>query len=108
MFCFLLKNKNNKLLSLYLWQESGRHADTLDAITRYLDMGTYSEWDEEKKLDFLTRELKGKRPLVPLRIEVRCLDSDTWTMVMMLQSFKLCEMKISITKPFILREKLCF
>ncbi|PRQ60322.1 putative phosphoenolpyruvate carboxylase [Rosa chinensis] len=28
-------------------------------------MGTYSEWDEEKKLESLTRELKGKRPLVP-------------------------------------------
>ncbi|CAH8390135.1 unnamed protein product [Eruca vesicaria subsp. sativa] len=36
----------------------------LDAIITYLDMGTYSEWDEEKKLEFLTRELKGKRPLV--------------------------------------------
>lgn len=56
-----------------VWQESGRHAETLDAITGYLDMGTYSEWDEEKKLDFLTRELKGKRPLVPLSIEVRWL-----------------------------------
>jgi len=39
----------------------------------YLDMGTYSEWDEEKKLDFLTRELKGKRPLVPVSMEVRQL-----------------------------------
>lgn len=68
---------------MYLSQESGRHADTLDAITSYLDMGTYSEWDEEKKLEFLTRELKGKRPLVPLRIEVRFLDSEAWTMVMM-------------------------
>jgi len=34
-------------------------------------MGTYSEWNEEKKLDFLTKELKGKRPLVPPSIEVR-------------------------------------
>ncbi|TKY69425.1 Phosphoenolpyruvate carboxylase 4 [Spatholobus suberectus] len=58
------------LMKLDLRQESGRHAETLDAITRYLDMGTYSEWDEEKKLDFLTRELKGKRPLVPSSIEV--------------------------------------
>ena len=53
-----------------MYQESGRHADTIEAITRYLDMGTYSEWDEEKRLEFLTRELKGKRPLVPLTIEV--------------------------------------
>ncbi|KAL6982225.1 Phosphoenolpyruvate carboxylase 4, partial [Sarracenia purpurea var. burkii] len=58
------------LMKLDLRQESGRHSDTLDAITRYLDMGTYSEWDEEKRLEFLTRELKGKRPLVPLTIEV--------------------------------------
>ncbi|CAA2974554.1 phosphoenolpyruvate carboxylase 4 [Olea europaea subsp. europaea] len=58
------------LMKLDLRQESGRHSDTLDAITRYLDMGTYSEWDEERKLEFLTRELKGKRPLVPPTIEV--------------------------------------
>ncbi|KAK3442813.1 hypothetical protein EUGRSUZ_B03067 [Eucalyptus grandis] len=58
------------LMKLDLRQESGRHSETLDAITRYLDMGTYSEWDEEKRLEFLTRELKGKRPLVPPSIEV--------------------------------------
>ncbi|KAF3432594.1 hypothetical protein FNV43_RR27334 [Rhamnella rubrinervis] len=58
------------LMKLDLRQESGRHAETLDAITRYLDMGIYSEWNEEKKLEFLTRELKGKRPLVPPSIEV--------------------------------------
>ncbi|KAK7279580.1 hypothetical protein RJT34_24633 [Clitoria ternatea] len=58
------------LMKLDLRQESGRHAEALDAITGYLDMGTYSEWDEEKKLDFLTKELKGKRPLVPVSIEV--------------------------------------
>lgn len=34
-------------------------------------MGTYSEWDEVKKLEFLTKELKGKRPLVPPTIEVK-------------------------------------
>lgn len=52
-------------------QESGRHSETLDAITKYLDMGTYTDWDEDKRLEFLTRELKGKRPLVPPTIEVR-------------------------------------
>lgn len=53
-----------------IYQESARHSETLDAITKYLDMGTYSDWDEDKKLEFLTRELKGKRPLVPPTIEV--------------------------------------
>ncbi|KAL0408806.1 UNVERIFIED_CONTAM: Phosphoenolpyruvate carboxylase 4 [Sesamum radiatum] len=52
------------LMKLDLRQESGRHSETLDAITQYLDMGTYSEWDEDKKLEFL------KRPLVPPTIEV--------------------------------------
>ncbi|KAB1206468.1 Phosphoenolpyruvate carboxylase 4 [Morella rubra] len=58
------------LMKLDLRQESSRHAETLDEITRYLDMGIYSEWDEGKKLEFLTGELKGKRPLVPPSIEV--------------------------------------
>ncbi|KAA8532760.1 hypothetical protein F0562_032793 [Nyssa sinensis] len=58
------------LMKLDLRQESGRHSETLDAITKYLDMGTYSDWDEERRLEFLTRELKGKRPLVPPTIQV--------------------------------------
>nr|XP_043628772.1 phosphoenolpyruvate carboxylase 4-like [Erigeron canadensis] len=58
------------LMKIDLRQEAGRHSETLDAITGYLDMGTYSEWDESKKIDFLIRELKGKRPLIPQTIEV--------------------------------------
>ncbi|CAN8238913.1 unnamed protein product [Cochlearia groenlandica] len=58
------------LVKLDLRQESGRHSEALSEITTFLDLGTYSEWDEEKKLDFLIKELKGKRPLVPLSIEV--------------------------------------
>ena len=68
-----------------MYQESGRHADTLDAIIRFLDMGTYSEWDEEKKLEFLTKELKGKRPLVPPSIEVWCLDCTSLICSLVLQ-----------------------
>uniref|UniRef100_A0A7N0UE36 phosphoenolpyruvate carboxylase n=1 Tax=Kalanchoe fedtschenkoi TaxID=63787 RepID=A0A7N0UE36_KALFE len=58
------------LMKLDLRQESGRHSEALDAITSYLGMGLYSEWDEDKKVEFLTRELKGKRPLIPRSIEV--------------------------------------
>ncbi|CAI9296717.1 unnamed protein product [Lactuca saligna] len=58
------------LMKLDLRQEAGRHSETLDAITKYLDMGTYSEWDENKRIEFLTKELKGKRPLVPPTIQV--------------------------------------
>lgn len=62
-----------KFFFFLLFQESFRHSEALDAVTKYLDMGTYSEWDEEKKLEFLTRELKGKRPLVPHTMEVNWL-----------------------------------
>ncbi|KAJ9563650.1 hypothetical protein OSB04_008810 [Centaurea solstitialis] len=58
------------LMKLDLRQESGRHSETLDAVTNYIGMGKYSEWDEAKKIEFLARELRGKRPLVPPTIEV--------------------------------------
>lgn len=32
---------------------------------RYLDLGSYAEWDEDKRIEFLTAELEGKRPLIP-------------------------------------------
>lgn len=54
------------LLKLDLRQESTRHADALDAVTTYLGYGSYKAWDEDTKLDFLTRELTTKRPLIPL------------------------------------------
>ncbi|WP_444918874.1 phosphoenolpyruvate carboxylase [Microbulbifer sp. JMSA003] len=52
------------LLRLDIRQESTRHADTLDAITRYLGMGNYSSWSEEEKQVFLVSELDSRRPLV--------------------------------------------
>lgn len=42
----------------------------MDAITKFLDIGTYSEWEESRKIEFLTEELKGKRPLIPLNMDV--------------------------------------
>lgn len=56
------------LLKLDLRQESTRHADALDAVTTYLGYGSYKGWDEDTKLDFLTRELTTKRPLIPLNM----------------------------------------
>ena len=50
---------------------------------RYLDLGSYAEWDEDKRIEFLTRELEGKRPLIPTAMpmtndvrEVRLLQAD--------------------------------
>ena len=52
------------LLTLDIRQESGRHAEAVDAVTRYLGLGSYLEWDEPQRQAFLLGELKGKRPLV--------------------------------------------
>jgi len=52
------------LLCLDVRQESTRHTATLDAITRYLGLGGYGDWDEDQKQAFLLRELESRRPLV--------------------------------------------
>ena len=52
------------LLRLDIRQESTRHSQALDAMTQYLGMGSYLEWDEAKRQHFLLTELRGRRPLV--------------------------------------------
>ncbi|NP_001312166.1 phosphoenolpyruvate carboxylase [Nicotiana tabacum] len=44
-------------------QESDRHTDVLDAITQHLEIGSYREWSEERRQEWLLSELSGKRPL---------------------------------------------
>lgn len=48
-----------------LRQESDRHTEALDTITKSLDLGSYAEWDEEQRQAFLIAELNNKRPLIP-------------------------------------------
>lgn len=52
------------LLKLDIRQEASRHAETIDTITRHLEIGSYLEWSEEEKQSFLIQELKSKRPLI--------------------------------------------
>lgn len=52
------------LVTLDVRQESTRHMEALDAITRYLGLGSYSQWDEVTKLSWLQKELSSKRPLL--------------------------------------------
>ena len=53
------------LVTLDIRQESNRHTDAIDTITNYLGIGSYKQWDEEKRVQFLIGELTGKRPLMP-------------------------------------------
>lgn len=52
------------LLSLDIRQESSRHVQAVDAVTKYLSVGSYQDWDELQRQEFLLRELQSKRPLV--------------------------------------------
>jgi len=53
------------LMKMDIRQEAPRHMEAIDAVTQFLGMGSYAEWDEEKKIEFLSSELSGRRPLIP-------------------------------------------
>lgn len=46
-------------------QDASRHAAALGEITDFLGLGNYAEWDEERRIEFLLRELDNRRPLLP-------------------------------------------
>ena len=52
------------LLCLDIRHESTRHRDAVDAVTRYLQLGSYADWPEERKQAFLVEELQARRPLI--------------------------------------------
>lgn len=52
------------LIPLDVRQESDRHEEALDAITKFLGLGSYSQWDEETKISWLTSQISSRRPLI--------------------------------------------
>ncbi len=53
------------LIRLDIRQEASRHAEAVAEMVDYLGMGDYLSWSEQERQQFLTRELQGRRPLVP-------------------------------------------
>jgi phosphoenolpyruvate carboxylase len=53
------------LARLDVRQDSTRHTEALSVITSALGLGGYAEWNETTRLEFLQRELSGRRPLIP-------------------------------------------
>jgi phosphoenolpyruvate carboxylase len=53
------------MLPLDIRQESSRHSEALDAITKYLGLGSYISWDESTRREWLCKEIESKRPLLP-------------------------------------------
>lgn len=52
------------LVPLDIRQESDRHTEALDSITRYLGLGSYEQWDERTRLSWLQQQLVSKQPLI--------------------------------------------
>jgi phosphoenolpyruvate carboxylase len=59
------------LAPLDLRQEAGRHTDALDAITRSAGLGSYEDWDESARQDFLRDELSGGAQVIAAAISAR-------------------------------------
>lgn len=55
------------LVPLDIREESTKHTEALDEITRWLGIGSYKEWSEEARLSWLTSELSSKRPMFRIR-----------------------------------------
>jgi len=45
-------------------QESDRHAEVLDGISRSLGLGSYLQWDEDTRVNWIVQQLQSKRPLI--------------------------------------------
>jgi len=53
------------LVPLDIRQDSARHTQVLDELTKYLELGSYESWSEERKINFLLDQLASRRPLIP-------------------------------------------
>jgi phosphoenolpyruvate carboxylase len=62
------------LVRLDVRQESERHAEAIDVVSRHLGLGSYLEWPEERRIDFLLHALRRDAPLplgdLPMDAEV--------------------------------------
>ena len=58
------------LASLDIRQESTRHSDAIDELTRYLQLPkAYGAMEENERFSWLLQELQTRRPLIPAAVE---------------------------------------
>ena len=65
------------LARLDIRQDAGRHTDALSAVTEALALGTYRDWDEQARLEFLNREIASGRLRIPARLVADAEVTDT-------------------------------
>ncbi|MFQ6538904.1 MULTISPECIES: phosphoenolpyruvate carboxylase [Aphanothece] len=74
------------LASLDIRQESTRHSDALDELSRYLQLPVpYGEMDEEQRVAWLLGELQTRRPLLPPAASWTPTTAETFAVLRMVQ-----------------------
>jgi len=74
------------LASMDIRQESSRHSDAIDELTRYLQLPVpYGEMGEEQRVDWLLTELQTRRPLLPTVATWSPATAETFAVFQMLQ-----------------------
>ena len=66
------------LAKLDIRQSSDKHRKLFKSIIAYLGLGDYEKWSENEKIDFLTKEFKSKRPLIPRDIKLNKEEAEVW------------------------------
>lgn len=77
------------MATLDVRQESDRHEEAVDCVTRYLGLGSYSQWDEDTKLNWLQQQLASPRPLVRPGVWYEHPDIFTPTSIDTLETFQM-------------------
>ena len=74
------------LASLDIRQESTRHSDAIDELTRNLDLPqAYGDMDETQRMAWLLQELQTRRPLIPPAANWSAPTAETLAVFRMLQ-----------------------
>lgn len=74
------------LASLDIRQESTRHSDAIDELSRYLQLPRpYGEMGEEERVEWLLAELQTRRPLLPAAASWSAPTAETFAVFQLLQ-----------------------
>ena len=66
------------LTKLDIRQNAELHLEFISYITQFIGIGNYEEWDEEKRIEFLLKEIESNRPLIPHVIDLPESIKDVW------------------------------
>jgi phosphoenolpyruvate carboxylase len=72
------------LTQLDIRQEAAKHTELLDEITRFIGVGSYSNWSEIERISFLEQQLINKRPLIPKDIPLTKTSTEVWNTFLMI------------------------